>query len=367
VNGFGKRQLVTLLIAAPALAVLLALATSASADPTVESKRAEARQALAQIDEMDRQLEVVVERYNGATWHLKQTEAELGRTRNSLRIARNTLGQARHILARRVISLYMEEGDPSSSTVAIVLGANSVQDVLDRLEAEQRVSDHDARVVTQVKRFGEAVAEREAKLEKARTVQQQLVNEISSEKASVERKLAARKAYYNSVKNEIASLIQQERREAQARATAAQRALASGGSLGPTSASSSDDIPAPPASSVGGRVVQIAMQYLGHPYQWGAAGPDAFDCSGLVVYVFAQVGISLPHYTGDLWAGGVPVGRGDLQPGDLVFFYGIGHVGIYIGGDQFIHAPHTGDVVKISSLNEGSYASSYDGARRYGT
>ena len=84
-----------------------------------------------------------------------------------------------------------------------------------------------------------------------------------------------------------------------------------------------------------------------------------------MVWAFAQVGISLPHYTGDLMAGGVPVSYSDLQPGDLVFFYGGGHVGIYIGNDQFIQAPHTGDVVKVSSL--GGYGGGMTAARRYGT
>jgi peptidoglycan DL-endopeptidase CwlO len=109
--------------------------------------------------------------------------------------------------------------------------------------------------------------------------------------------------------------------------------------------------------------VAIAMRYLGVPYVWGGASPSGFDCSGLVMYVFAQVGVSLPHGSVAQYGYGVPVSRGDLQPGDLVFFYDLGHVGIYVGGGQFIHAPHTGDVVKISSLS-GYYASVYVGARR---
>ena len=104
------------------------------------------------------------------------------------------------------------------------------------------------------------------------------------------------------------------------------------------------------AATCGG-AVSIAMQYLGTPYVWGGASPGGFDCSGLVVFVYSQLGISLPHYTGALWNVGTPVSIDQLQAGDLVFFYGLGHVGIYIGGGEFIHAPHTGDVVKISSLN----------------
>jgi cell wall-associated NlpC family hydrolase len=115
-------------------------------------------------------------------------------------------------------------------------------------------------------------------------------------------------------------------------------------------------------------VVGIATEYLGVPYVWGGASPDAgFDCSGLVMYVFAQLGVSLPHYAASQYNYGIPVPRDQLEPGDLVFFHALGHVGIYIGNDEFIHAPHTGDVVKISSLNEFAYASTYVGARRLET
>ncbi|MBX6384543.1 MAG: C40 family peptidase [Microbispora sp.] len=93
------------------------------------------------------------------------------------------------------------------------------------------------------------------------------------------------------------------------------------------------------------------------PYVWGAAGPNAFDCSGLVMAAYQAVGISLPHYTGDQWTAGTHISRDQLRPGDLVFFYSdLHHVGIYIGGGYMIHAPHTGDVIHIAKIDGRPYA-----------
>jgi cell wall-associated NlpC family hydrolase len=113
------------------------------------------------------------------------------------------------------------------------------------------------------------------------------------------------------------------------------------------------------------RVVAIALRYLGIPYRWAGASPAGFDCSGFVMYVYGRVGISLPHNSAQLWNVGRPISRNRLEPGDVVFFHGLGHVGIYVGRGRFVHSPQTGDVVKVTRFSEGQYRSSYDGARRY--
>jgi cell wall-associated NlpC family hydrolase len=125
----------------------------------------------------------------------------------------------------------------------------------------------------------------------------------------------------------------------------------------------------PPTNTLGGQAVALAYRYLGIPYVWGGESPSGFDCSGLTMYVYGQLGIKLGHYTGFQYYSGLHVARDQLQPGDLVFFHANSagvpqHEGMYIGNGSFIHAPQTGDVVRISSLFETRYALAYVGAVR---
>ena len=278
--------------------------------------------------------------------------------------------------------------------MAVMLGATSLDDLINRVETVNRVSDQDATVLKEVLSARAEVQRRQEALRRARARAEQLVAQRAAEKQSNESQLAQRRQLVSSIRSEIQRMRVEEARrqaelarEARARALAAATAPAftpstsnsSGSSSSSSSSSSSTDTssssssassssapsasPPPVTAPSRGGVVGIAMRYLGVPYRWGGASPSGFDCSGLVMYVFAQVGVSLPHSSYAQYGMGVPVARSQLQPGDLVFFDGLGHVGIYVGGNSFIHAPHTGDVVKISSLT-GWYASEYVGARR---
>ena len=126
----------------------------------------------------------------------------------------------------------------------------------------------------------------------------------------------------------------------------------------------------PTPSARGAQALSVARQYLGTPYRWGGETPaTGFDCSGLMQYAYKQLGVSIPRVSQDQFKSGQQVPREALQPGDLVFFSKAGdvhHVGMYVGDGKFLHAPRTGDVVKISSLSEPHYAAEFCGARRYG-
>jgi peptidoglycan DL-endopeptidase CwlO len=330
-----------------------------------------------QIQQLDSSLERAIEAYDLANVKLARIKHDLSTNTHNLAVARKSLKTAQRQLSSRLVDIYTSDG--GDSTLAVLLGSQNLDQMLNGIDAVDRLSQQDAVVLRQVAYFRRQVQQKQVELKKAHAAQVSVVGQRAAAKASIASQLGQRKALLNSIKGQIAQLQAQERarqaelqREAQARLAAQQQQAGqaalvqtvqppSGGGGGSTGGGGGGGGTAPPPHY--GGVVGIAMRYLGVPYVWGGASPAGFDCSGLVMYVFAQVGVSLPHNAAAQYGYGSPVSRGDLQPGDLVFFDGLGHVGIYIGGGQFIHAPHTGDVVKISSLS-GWYADTYVGARR---
>jgi cell wall-associated NlpC family hydrolase len=313
-----------------------------------------------------------------------------------LGIARQNYDHARQAISKRLVSLY-KGGE--SSLADVLLGATSLGDLVDRVDAADRISSQDAEIVHDLRSARTEMRQRGRELKHQRVQQKRLVAERAADKAYIERKLGERQRLLASIKDQIQRLeaeeaARQRRLQALAEArlaaeqaaaeAAARQAAAAPAEPAPADAAPADAAPADaaqavspppdtsstveppppaPASPYGG-AVGVAMQYLGVPYVWGGASPSGFDCSGFVMYVFAQVGVSLPHHAASQFNYGVPVSRDELQPGDLVFFDGLGHVGIYIGGGQFVHAPHTGDVVKISSIYDSWYSATWVGAKR---
>jgi peptidoglycan DL-endopeptidase CwlO len=367
-------------LAAPLfLAFVAALAVTASATPqpgAIESKEAQAQSVLGQIQQLDSNLSHAIEAYNLANERLSAVKRDLAQNRRELAIARANLQRAREALAEHAVAIYTSTtGD---STLEVLLGATSLDDFLSRVDTVGRVSSQGSQVLGEVVSFRNDVRAKRVRLKRDKARADGLVAERRRQKASIESQLATRRSLLNSIRGEIARLqaaerarqaeLERQARAAAAAATAAPPVLAtavasseseSSGSSG--SASPSPSLPAPP-SRYGG-VVGIAMQYLGTPYVYGGASPSGFDCSGFIMYVYAKIGVSLPHNAAAQYGYGTPVDRSQLQPGDLVFFNGLGHAGIYVGGGSFIHSPHTGDVVKISPLS-GWYASTWVGARR---
>jgi cell wall-associated NlpC family hydrolase len=357
-------------LAAATAAGLLLGAGSATAQ-TITSKRAQAEAIMAQVEGMQAELGQTIEAWNYANIQLQEIESDLASNTKHLKAARKSLVVAQRRIEQRLVDLYVNgEGD---STLEVILGSRSLDDIIARLEAIERVSSQDARILQTVKRYRKEVETRRATLQKARTDQARIVAEQAAQKQEIESAIAEQNALLASVKDEIAELRAEEQRrqaalaeQARQRAQAAQLAAQVQSDAAQESYDTSVVAPAydpnVPAARYG-HVVGIALQYLGVPYVWGGSSPSTgFDCSGFVMYVFAQVGVSLPHHAASIFSYGTPISREQLAPGDLVFFSGLGHMGIYIGGGQFVHAPHTGDVVKISSMDE--RWGNFDGARR---
>ena len=345
--------------------VALCVAAAANADPgSVAAKQAQAQQVLAQIDQIDRSLGAAVEQYNLANVRLQRIEGDLRENRKQLTLARSNLKIAQKSLAARLVHAYTTNED--NSTLAVLLGSTSFEDLLNRVETINSTSNQDANIVRQVAASRKEIQRHRVELRNAHSEQQSIVAQKAAQRRHIESQLAARRQLLSSIKSEIqrikaAEAAQQRQLAAAAQARTAGQTTASVSGIGVGASTPEGSTIAPP--NVHGGVVGIAMHYLGVPYVWGGSSPRGFDCSGFVMYVYAQIGVSLPHSSYAMYNMGTPVSIGQLQPGDLVFFSGASHMGIYIGGGQFIHAPHTGDVVKISSLS-GYYSSAFVGGRR---
>jgi cell wall-associated NlpC family hydrolase len=225
--------------------------------------------------------------------------------------------------------------------IEVLVGSNSFEEFASNWDLLRSMNDNDASMVSDVKDVrGQVTKTRnDLKIQRADAARQLKIRRQA--RRYVESQLAKRKTLLHGIQGEIAKLEAEE----QARAAAAAAAAAANGGGG---SGYSQNFPTP-SIPAHGNVLDYAKSRLGCPYEWAASGPNAFDCSGLAMWCYAQIGISLPHSSSEQINVGQRVSQGDLQPGDLVFFGSpIHHVGMYVGGDNFIEAPYTGENVRIA-------------------
>ncbi len=332
-----------MVLAVLGVAVVAAMSAAPASADTLSQKRAQAQAAERHLAAIQHEAEARIEAYDAIHQKFVNTRNALRLNRQSLRVARANLKAAEARLTASLTETYKTGGEDA---VSYLLAARSIGELVDQMQVMQRVNGINKTLLNQVTRYKAEVSTRQARLAK----QLKLVKAQQRASAAAKRQVLAaldrQRTYISNLKASIQRIITERQNAAQ---RAAQAAAGTGTTLG--------NIPAPPSSTLGGQAVAIAEQYLGVPYVWGGASPDGFDCSGLVMYVYAQLGVSLPHNALMQYNALPHVPTSDLEPGDLVFFYGFGHVGIYIGGGMIIHAPHSGTVVQISSMSgEGSIA-----------
>ncbi|MFA5800936.1 MAG: NlpC/P60 family protein [Thermoleophilia bacterium] len=301
------------------------------------------------------QLEAKVESYNAANSELGSIDTRIESNEAQLEETAKTLDVTQDRLAKRVVKIYR---NGSVEVLDVLMETNDLNEFLTKFDMLTKVSEQDRDDFEQVKMLKAQVEEAQVQLASDKARQETLVSQLETEKSEIESGLGQRKQMLSGLESEIAALQAQE----QAAQQAALNAQASSGGGGESYDGGGSYGPAP-VSTAGG-AAGIAMQYLGVPYVWGGASPSGMDCSGLVVVVFGQMGISVPRTAAAQYSAGTPISYGDLAPGDLVFFGygGISHVGIYIGGGSMIHAPFEGEVVQIAPVSGGG---SYRGAARY--
>lgn len=365
-----RSRVVAAVAAATAALAATAVAGAEVSTSPLDAKRAEAQQVFDQIQQLDENLGRADELLNLADLRLARVEDDQKVNRDELAVARINLARSQKMIAERLVSLYTT---PQPSTLEMILGATSLGNLLTRIDTADRLSSLDDQVITQVETFKSDVQRDAHNLASDRAYATRILAERQAERLSVANQLAYRQHLLESIRGQIATLeaqaeaqelrLQQEAQERVQQAQAAQLAAVQSQAVGAT-ASTPEGASILPASPYGNQVVQIAMSYLGVPYVWGGASPSGFDCSGLVMYAFAQLGISLPHSSYAMWDYGIPVPEDQLEPGDLVFFDDLGHVGLYIGGGEYVNAPYTGSVVSVASLDTGWSAANYVGARR---
>jgi len=321
------------------LSIAMGVPTYAAATP-VNDRREQAVKVKAQIDALDEKVEIASEDYNEANGKYQSITAKVKKTAARLKTLQAEQKKLQGHLETRADGMYRQG---PLGFLEILFGASSFEEFSTTWDFLQGLNEQDAQSVADLKTTRAEVAKTSAELKQSQAEAKAERDVMAKRKADIEKQLAERQRLLKGIESEIAAL------EAAAEAARARQAA--------RSAPSGDSDYGDPGTEPRSSVVAIAKSKLGAPYKWAASGPNSFDCSGFTMWVYAQVGVSLPHSSRSQINSGPRVSRANLKPGGLVFFGRsvIHHVGIYVGGGQYIHAPHTGDVVKISSLDRSDY------------
>jgi len=333
--------LLTLVLCAPAWADSLAV------------KRAEASRIEAQVQALNTKAEIWSEKYDEARVRYDNLSDKIAVVQARIAKLQKHQSFLQSHLNTRATDMYRAGPD---SFLEVLLNVRSLEELDSTFRVLTSLNQQDAATVSQLKEAKAAQQQARATLVAARNDARKQRDAMAANAAAVKTQLAARQKVLLSVTAEIQALVAQQIAEQAAAEQARTMALllrARSADVGGIILGGSA-----PSGSKAAAAVYWAEKEIGKPYVWAAAGPDTFDCSGLMVWAYGHVGIKLNHYSGDQIDEGRHISRSDLQPGDLVFFGSpIHHVGMYVGGGCFVEAPYTGADVRIARLSShGDYA-----------
>jgi len=326
-----RRAILALAVALAAVLGLLLPSDVAQAAPGTAAEAAQLVAARAH------DLEALTEEFNEARETLEAQTRAAQEAAATLEKARAELATAQERVRGIARAAYTGEGQGS---LRAFMTSASADDLVDRVATLQTIAGHQNAILGSAAQANVAAAQAQADAVRKATEAQKQFDEVSAQQADLQSQIAEYQAVFERLSAQEKAAVAEVSHPA--RASRAERTEAAPVSSGPIVADSQ-------AAQI---AVDTAMAQRGKPYVWAASGPGSFDCSGLVQYAYAAAGIDLPH-SSRLQAGmGRAVSRAELQPGDLVAFYSpISHIGIYIGNGQMVHAPSTGDVVKISPID----------------
>ena len=311
------------------------------------AKRARLDAFNAQLDALDTELEIASQQYDAASDQLAQMKTRVQVAESDVTNARAAYTLQMEILGKRATSIYKEG---TLGGVEVLLDSKSVGDFVERVKFLNTIGLADADVATSLKAQKDMMEKQLVELKNTEAQAEALEFEMKARKIEVELRIQERQQMMAATQGDLSSLLGVEA----VRRTSDQSALLQQALSGANKAG----IVVTPGSPV-----ETALAYHGVPYVWAGATPSGFDCSGLILYVFAQHGVTLPHYSGSQILLGEKIDLAAIQPNDVVFFGSpVHHVGLYCGGGYFIEAPHTGAFVRISKLSD---RNDIAGVRRY--
>ena len=331
-----------------AIAALITLTLTLSCVPAttlaspVSDKLAQARRIQAQVDVLDTKAEAATEDYDVAKIAYDRIHAKVVKVQGDIKRIDSQTNVLQTSLDARADSMYRSG---PLGILDVLLGTSSFEDFAATWDFLTDQNKQESENVAKLKTLRVERASAAADLKVVQTAAKKEYDTMAARRSDVLSAEHTAKSLLKGVEKQIAALraADNARRHADARQH--------GGGGGGTGWNWGNPARAPRSGVVG-----IALKYLGRPYVWAASGPRSFDCSGFTMFVYAQVGVHLPHSSRMQINSGARVSRSNLQPGDLLFFYSpIHHVAMYIGGGKMIHAPHTGDVVSIDPVNWGSF------------